>query len=412
MNENFGREAMNITQQELAERIRRARAAAGLTQDGLARILGLSRSAVAQIEAARRKVDSLELSRLARFLGRTVGDFLAPEFQEDGVAVVLRALAEARQDPRVQEDLSRALAVARQIVALEEVLGIARLGPTLPHYEEPLPAGVWEAILQGEHLASQERHRLQLGTDPIGDLAGLLENHGVLVLEVALPEAVSGFTFRFGKDLACGVNVNHHPGRRRYSLAHELCHALCDVGPADGMVSNEGGKDPRETRANAFAAAFLLPKDSVFAFLTGSGKGYPAVMATEAGSARRRAPAGRIDLWDVVGLARYFGVTREAATWRLKSLKLIGETEREELAAQAKSGLGSSLERRLNAVEQEKSPDNETILRCAEKRLLLLALEALEREEISRRKFIELAYLAGLSEEEIGEIPPARRIYE
>ncbi|MCL6613411.1 MAG: hypothetical protein K6U03_02125 [Firmicutes bacterium] len=81
------------------------------------RVLGLSRSAVAQIEAGNRKVDSIELSRIARFLGRAVGDFLAPEFQEDGVAVVLRALAEARQDPRVQEELSRALAIARRLNA-------------------------------------------------------------------------------------------------------------------------------------------------------------------------------------------------------------------------------------------------------------------------------------------------------
>ena len=403
---------MSITQKELAERIRRARVAAGLTQDDLARVLGLSRSAVAQIEAGNRKVDSIELARIARFLGRAAGDFLAPEFREDGVAVVLRALAEARQDPGVQEELSRALAIARQIVALEEVLGLTRLRPTLPHYGEPLPASVWEAVVQGERLAKQERQRLQLGIDPIGDLAGLLESHGVLVLEVALPDAVSGFTFRFGKDLACGVNVNHHPGRRRYSLAHELCHALCDVGPADGIVTYEGGKDPRETRANAFAAAFLMPEEGVRAVLAGLGKGHPAAVATEAGPVRRRSPAGRIDLGDVVELARYFGVTREAAIWRLKSLRLIDETEREELAALAKSGLGSILERRLDAVEGGRGPDNEAPLRYGERRLLRLAWEALAREEISRRKFVELAQLAGLSEEEIHKIPLARRSYE
>ncbi len=103
---------------------------------------------------------------------------------------------------------------------------------------------------------------------------------------------------------------------------------------------------------------------------------------------------------------------REAAIWRLKSLRLVDEADREKLAAQAKSSLGSRLEHRLNAVEDAKNPDHESTLRCAEKRLLRLALQALDREEISRRKFIELAELAGLSEEEIDEIPLTRRIYE
>mgnify|MGYP005837566485 CR=1 FL=1 len=177
-------------------------------------------------------------------------------------------------------------------------------------------------------------------------------------------------------------------------------------------MSDESGKDPRETRANAFAAAFLLPEEGVLTFLAGLGKGHPAAVATEAGQARRRGPAGRIDLLDVIELARYFGVTREAAIWRLKSLKFIDDTEREELAVLANSGLGSILARRLNAGVEERSPDDGGALRSAERRLLHLALEALEREEISRRKFIELAELAGLNEEEIDDIPLARRSYD
>lgn len=409
---------MTITHDQLAERVRQARETAEFTQDDVARALGISRPAVAQLEAGNRRVNSVELSRLARLFGRAAGDFLADEFDEDGVTVILRALADARKDPKVQDELSKAMAVARQIVNLEGILGVERVKPTLPTYRFRRPKGVWDAVVQGNSLAQQERQRLQLGTEPIEDLPAVIESHGVLVFELKLPETVSGFTFRFDQNLACALNTGQPSGRQKFSLAHELCHALCDVGPADGVVTREDSeKDLRETRANAFAAAFLMPERAVRAFLAGLGKGLPGMVTTEEGGARRREIGGVIDPWDAFGLARYFGTTPEAAIWRLKAIGLVDDTERNALSRQVKGGLGPRLDRRLEvtgtqALERALAKERTRRLPRAQTRLLLLAHEALRRDEISRRKFMELADLAGLTEDEICEIPLTRRTYE
>lgn len=392
---------MAITHEELASRIRRARKAAGLTQEDVARALGLSRSAVALIEAGRRRVDSVELARIARALGRSAAEFLAPQFEQNGVALVMRALAEAMREPDVRERLADALEIARQIVSLEALLGIERLKIALPRYRPETPRGRWQAVRQGMRIAVEERQRLGLGTDPIGDVAAVLERQGVLVLEVELPEAISGFTFRFDGHLACAVNAHHHWSRQRFSLAHEMCHALCDVDAVPGIVSrSEETGNLREVRANAFAADFLMPEEGVRAFLEGLGKGLPSAMATERGTVRRRQRAGAIDLWDVAELANHFGVSGEAAIWRLHALRLIDEGERAALAERLKLGLGPRLEKRFG-LQEPQSPRGQ--VRYARRRLFSLAREALRRGEISRRKFTELAALAGLTEEEIDE---------
>jgi len=59
---------MPISQQELGRRLRVAREACRMTQEAVARRLGVSRSTVAQMELGNRAVTSLELDRLAGLL--------------------------------------------------------------------------------------------------------------------------------------------------------------------------------------------------------------------------------------------------------------------------------------------------------------------------------------------------------
>ena len=60
----------------LARRLRAARRARGLTQAGVARAVGLQRPAIAEIEAARRRVSSEELYRFAGLYGVTLAHLL------------------------------------------------------------------------------------------------------------------------------------------------------------------------------------------------------------------------------------------------------------------------------------------------------------------------------------------------
>jgi len=72
---------------ELAARIRAARIALGLTQDQLARAVGVTRSAVAQWETGRAGQVGSNLARIARALGTSAAYLLSGE-QDAGAAPV------------------------------------------------------------------------------------------------------------------------------------------------------------------------------------------------------------------------------------------------------------------------------------------------------------------------------------
>lgn len=63
----------------LAERLRRAREDADLSQGEVARKLGLPRPAISQIENGNRKVEALELGRLAKLYDRPLSYFADEE---------------------------------------------------------------------------------------------------------------------------------------------------------------------------------------------------------------------------------------------------------------------------------------------------------------------------------------------
>lgn len=70
---------------QLGERLRAAREYLGLSQGEVAEHVSLSRPAISNIEAGRRKVSTLELARLAQLYRRPYEYFLgeAPEIPED-----------------------------------------------------------------------------------------------------------------------------------------------------------------------------------------------------------------------------------------------------------------------------------------------------------------------------------------
>ena len=96
--------------QRLAERLRIAREYVGLKQDDVARHLAIPRSALSHIEAGQRRVDALELSRLAKLYQRPVtwftGEENPPETElPEEVAHVARAAASLSSQDR--QELAR-----------------------------------------------------------------------------------------------------------------------------------------------------------------------------------------------------------------------------------------------------------------------------------------------------------------
>src|ERR1700716_4228889 len=69
----------DIERRKLGEKLRRAREYVGFSQDEVASLLKLSRTAVTNIESGQRKVEALELKRLADLYRRPVDHFTSDD---------------------------------------------------------------------------------------------------------------------------------------------------------------------------------------------------------------------------------------------------------------------------------------------------------------------------------------------
>ncbi len=419
---------MPLDRGELGRRLKKAREAAGLTQEDVADQLGISRGALAQFEAGAKAPNSLHLVRLAEIYRRELGELLAEEFDEAG-RDPLTALF--RADLQLASDSERASAVAecarlcREYTNLETLLGVDQDRVYDVNYNTPLMRTRWDAIRQGERLAELERARLRLGEDPLTNLAEVLEAQGVRFIEMSLSDAISGLFLsdtRYGPSII--VNEDHPPRRRLFSCAHEYCHVLVDRGRG-GLVSRaENREELFEVRANAFAAAFLMPETGVRAFVRRLGKGEQSRSQLRAfdetavveGQRRREAHSQDIQVYDVAHLAHHFGVSYETALYRLLNLKLLTEEERARLAEQKEAG--ASIMRFLGPEPDAKAPGHKPFRH----QLVLLAVEALRREVISRAKLRELCALAQVEPGEFSALlatverepetgPKGRRVY-
>jgi transcriptional regulator with XRE-family HTH domain len=116
-------------------------------------------------------------------------------------------------------------------------------------------------VRDAEALAEAVREAWKLGMDPIPNMTELLEEKGLKVLTVRLPDAVSGFKCDVlrADDApavpAIVVNNQHTLERRRLTLAHELAHCVMDTTKLPYW--------DEERAANQFAGAFLMPREHV-----------------------------------------------------------------------------------------------------------------------------------------------------
>lgn len=61
---------------QMLRRLRAARRTAGLSQQKVGKVLGMSQSQVSKIERGERRIDPVELKRLARLYGQDISHFV------------------------------------------------------------------------------------------------------------------------------------------------------------------------------------------------------------------------------------------------------------------------------------------------------------------------------------------------
>lgn len=115
----------------------------------------------------------------------------------------------------------------------------------------------------GRQAAAQVRERDHRGPKaPIGDVFALARRLNIHVFRRRLPvDKISGLTVHHQTAGPCiVVNLDEDPYRQRFTLAHELAHALLDA-DKEVIVSFWSTSDLIEVRANTFAADLLVPRD-------------------------------------------------------------------------------------------------------------------------------------------------------
>ncbi|MBK9983892.1 MAG: DUF4065 domain-containing protein [Saprospiraceae bacterium] len=71
---------VNLSQEQIGQRIAKLRKAKGLSQDDLARNMEMSRSSLTQIELGNRNLDIMELQKLSMILDFSLDDFMSKDF--------------------------------------------------------------------------------------------------------------------------------------------------------------------------------------------------------------------------------------------------------------------------------------------------------------------------------------------
>ena len=103
------REDDEVARSQLGERLREARKYLGLKQEEVAAYLKIGRTALPDIESGQRRVEAIELTRLARLYRQSIGYFTGEDEASAGlpadVAHLARRVADLSADDR--EELAR-----------------------------------------------------------------------------------------------------------------------------------------------------------------------------------------------------------------------------------------------------------------------------------------------------------------
>ncbi len=416
---------MPLDQITLGRRLREARENSRLTQEVAAEAVGLSRTALVHIEAGKRSLSTLELSQLAKLYHRSVVDFFsedsAPTGIEDDALVAIPRLTKelVGDDEAFQREVVRCLEICQFGVEIERLLGRRHPG-TPPFYQPAAPRRPFEANEQGEWVAEEERRRLGLGYAPVADMADLINTQGIWASGVVnLPQDISGmFISHPSIRMAILVNDKHSTERKRFSYAHEYAHALLDRSNRAIASKKANAAELAERRANAFAAAFLMPSAGIEWFLGLLEKGEPSrryrttydVAGDQQMEAQERPAPGsqEISYQDVATLAHHFRVSYQAAVYRLCDLGHVRQSDKCELLTRSDIGCRylSVLYREdifeKNPERKERKPDLELV-----SQVVRLAIEAYRREEVSQGWLRDLSDKLGVPADDLVELAEA-----
>jgi Zn-dependent peptidase ImmA (M78 family)/DNA-binding XRE family transcriptional regulator len=237
----------------IGNRIKIARKKAGYSLRALSEAIDkkVSAQAIGKYERGEMTPGSDVLLALSKALGVSLAYLMdVQEIKLGEVDFRKKSSSTAKERAAVEVEV---LEWVERYLQIEEILEL-----DATHWRKPFEKEAIASVDKAEELADRVREKWDLGFDPIPNMTELLEEKGLKVLIVDLPNRISGFTCEVtiaGNQYQLPVivvNKNHSLERRRLTLAHELCHQL--INPENLSEKEE------EKAANRFAGAFLMHK--------------------------------------------------------------------------------------------------------------------------------------------------------
>lgn len=281
---------------QFAERLKSARVMAGLSLQDLADKLQnrVSRQALHKYEKGEFMPDSEVLGLLCDALGVRPDYFYRRNEVKMGEISFRKRQNFPVKDRKGLEE--RAKDVLARYLELEEILGIpAAFSLTFQHDRV-------ESNEQVEEVARKLREEWELGNDPIFNLVELLEDHKIKVIEIEWADTFDGLS-AWANDRTIPVIVLNTSSiksmdRKRFTALHELGHLLLNL---EGHTERS-----KEKFCNYFAAAMLLPKDTL---IKETGKSRSKLLLPELGAIKKQ-----------------YGISMQAIAYRMKDLGIITES--------------------------------------------------------------------------------------
>jgi len=295
---------LTISPEVIGNQLRLARNSLDLTLNDVSHQINLPISTISDMERGKRQVTSIELFKFSRLYNRSVDFFIRNLHSGDSFNVLLRAVDERALS---KESIIKFQSLCSDYIFLRDLLKMPdTVSP--PDYSKKQPS-----LTDAEEIAEGERSALGLNGQPIKDICDLLDSkRGIKIFH--LPENPDKFSGAFANDEACGacflINLNHPTRRRTFTIAHEYAHCIAHRDKLAHIDYSEPFEDnsQNERFADAFAAAFLMPRGTVVEVLNQL-------------KSDRKDPIALL----IIQLAIYFGVSFEAAGWRLVSLRRLNK---------------------------------------------------------------------------------------
>ena len=223
------------------------RLSAGLSQDELAKRLGITKMAISNYENDKREVDSRMLIKIADAL-----NIKAINLLKNADYPLCIAYGKFRKKANISEVKKELVleTINRKLGNINEIVNILG-GDVLPIVDISKKTK-FENV---ESAAKQIRTFLSITElGPVGNITDVIENKGIIICELEnIDDWFSGINGTVNERPFIVINKKMPPERQRFTLIHELVHILFDF---------ENNKD-EEKLVDQISGNFFFPKEDV-----------------------------------------------------------------------------------------------------------------------------------------------------